>query len=62
MDPLDRAIIRVLQCHGGISNQELADRVRLTPAPTLRRVRRLEERGIITGYTARVPGCPGSRL
>lgn len=35
-----------------MTNQELADRVGLTPAPCLRRVRRLEADGVITGYTA----------
>ncbi|WP_100470286.1 Lrp/AsnC family transcriptional regulator [Mycobacteroides abscessus] len=42
MDKLDRAIIDQLQDHGRLTNQELADRVGLTPAPCLRRVRRLE--------------------
>ncbi|OAT68830.1 ArsR family transcriptional regulator [Mycobacteroides immunogenum] len=54
MDELDRAIIDQLQGHGRLTNQELADRVGLTPAPCLRRVRRLEAEGIITGYTALV--------
>ena len=43
-----------LQQEGRLSNQELADRVGLTPAPCLRRVRGLEAEGIITGYTATV--------
>ncbi|AMU22126.1 Lrp/AsnC family transcriptional regulator [Mycobacteroides abscessus] len=54
MDKLDRAIIDQLQNHGRLTNQELADRVGLTPAPCLRRVRRLEAEGVITGYTALV--------
>ncbi|CPU45119.1 Putative transcriptional regulator%2C AsnC family [Mycobacteroides abscessus] len=54
MDKLDRAIINQLQDHGRLTNQELADRVGLTPAPCLRRVRRLEAEGVITGYTALV--------
>ncbi|WP_100466131.1 Lrp/AsnC family transcriptional regulator [Mycobacteroides abscessus] len=54
MDKLDRAIIDQLQDHGRLTNQELADRVGLTPAPCLRRVRRLEAAGVITGYTALV--------
>lgn len=54
MDKLDRAIIDQLQHHGRLTNQELADRVGLTPAPCLRRVRRLEAEGVITGYTALV--------
>ncbi|AKC39779.1 ArsR family transcriptional regulator [Mycobacteroides chelonae] len=54
MDRLDRAIINELQVSGRLTNQELADRVGLTPAPCLRRVRRLEAEGVITGYTALV--------
>lgn len=52
MDALDDAIIAILQDEGRLSNQELADRVGLTPAPCLRRVRRLEADGVITGYAA----------
>lgn len=54
MDDLDRAIIDELQRNGRLTNQELADRVGLTPAPCLRRVRRLEADGVITGYIALV--------
>ena len=52
MDDIDRAIIAELMADGRISNVELADRVRLTPAPCLRRVQRLEAEGVITGYRA----------
>jgi DNA-binding Lrp family transcriptional regulator len=52
MDALDRAIVAELQRDGRLSNLELASRVGLTPAPCLRRVRRLEEDGVIAGYTA----------
>lgn len=52
MDALDRAIIELLQREGRLSNQDLAARVGLTPAPCLRRVRRLEADGVITGYSA----------
>jgi DNA-binding Lrp family transcriptional regulator len=38
--------------NGRLTNVELADRVGLTPAPCLRRVRRLEESAVITGYLA----------
>lgn len=54
MDARDRAIIRALQQNGRLTNQELAIRVGLTPAPCHRRVRRLEADGVITGYTATV--------
>ncbi|GII95479.1 Lrp/AsnC family transcriptional regulator [Sinosporangium siamense] len=52
MDATDRAILRLLQVEGRMSNLELAERVRLTPSPCLRRVRNLEETGVITGYRA----------
>ena len=52
MDQIDRAILYHLQRDGRISNQDLADKVGLTPSPCLRRVRQLEAAGVITGYTA----------
>ncbi|MET9341181.1 Lrp/AsnC family transcriptional regulator [Nonomuraea sp. NPDC004354] len=52
MDATDRAILRLLQEDGRLSNIELADRVRLTPSPCLRRVRNLEDSGVISGYRA----------
>nr|CEL19342.1 Transcriptional regulator, AsnC family [Kibdelosporangium sp. MJ126-NF4] len=46
-----------------MSNVELADRVGLTPPPCLRRVKRLEEQGVITGYRAQVnPAVTGRPL
>ncbi|MEM7060750.1 MAG: Lrp/AsnC family transcriptional regulator [Pseudomonadota bacterium] len=54
MDAIDRRIIRALQQNGRISNQDLADMVGLSPSPCLRRVRKLEERGVLTGYAAQV--------
>lgn len=54
MDATDRKIIAELERDGRLSNVELADRVGLTPAPCLRRVKRLEDQGVIVGYTARV--------
>ena len=52
LDRYDRAILDVLQQEGRISNQELAERIGLSPSPCLRRVRALEEAGLITGYRA----------
>jgi Lrp/AsnC family leucine-responsive transcriptional regulator len=52
LDRHDRHILEILQAEGRISNQELADRVGLSPSPCLRRVRALEESGLITGYRA----------
>jgi Lrp/AsnC family leucine-responsive transcriptional regulator len=48
----DKQILRVLQEDGRISNQDLADRIGLSPSPCLRRVRALEESGVIVGYRA----------
>lgn len=52
IDRFDRQILQVLQQEGRISNQELADRIGLSPSPCLRRVRALEETGVVTGYRA----------
>jgi len=52
IDRYDRMILETLQAEGRISNQELAERIGLSPSPTLRRVRALEEAGFITGYRA----------
>ena len=52
LDRYDRAILAALQRDGRMSNQELADRIGLSPSPCLRRVRALEEAGLIGGYRA----------
>ena len=52
LDDIDRSILLELQRDGRLTNQELADRVGLSPSPCLRRVRLLQERGVITRYTA----------
>jgi Lrp/AsnC family leucine-responsive transcriptional regulator len=52
LDRYDRQILELLQQDGRISNQDLADRIGLSPSPCLRRVRTLEEAGLITGYRA----------
>ena len=52
MDSLDRAIISELEQDGRIPNVDLAARVGITPAPCFRRVRRLEQDGVIRGYRA----------
>ena len=54
MDSLDYAILRQLQRDGRLTNVELADRVRLSPSSCLRRVRALEQAGVIRGYHADV--------
>jgi DNA-binding Lrp family transcriptional regulator len=54
MDRIDRAIIDELRRDGRLTNVELAERVRLSPSPCLRRVRALERAGVIRGYHADV--------
>ncbi|HIC56307.1 MAG TPA: Lrp/AsnC family transcriptional regulator [Acidobacteria bacterium] len=54
LDSIDRNILVVLQKDGRLSNTQLAERVGLTPAPCLRRVRALEEAGVIQKYAALV--------
>lgn len=52
LDAIDREILFHLRQDGRLTNVELAKRVGLTPPPCLRRVKRLEEAGVITGYRA----------
>jgi Lrp/AsnC family leucine-responsive transcriptional regulator len=52
IDRIDQQILTILQADGRIANQDLADQVGLSPSPCLRRVRALEESGLITGYRA----------
>ncbi|NHN87950.1 Lrp/AsnC ligand binding domain-containing protein [Acetobacter conturbans] len=54
MDSLDRKILRILQVDGRISNVELARSIHLSPAATLERVRRLEQKGVIQRYAAQL--------
>ncbi|MFG2949804.1 Lrp/AsnC family transcriptional regulator [Streptomyces adustus] len=63
MDEVDRAILAELERNGRISNNELASRVGLSPSPCLRRVRQLEESGVIRGYRALIdPASVGRGL
>jgi Lrp/AsnC family leucine-responsive transcriptional regulator len=50
LDRIDKRILQELQQNARISNQELADKVGLSPSPCLRRVKQLEEAGLIKGY------------
>lgn len=54
LDAIDRGILNELQRNGRISNVELAQRVHLSPSACLRRVKQLEEQGVISGYVALV--------
>ena len=50
LDRIDKHILQELQQNGRLSNLELADKVGLSASPCLRRVRQLEEAGLINGY------------
>jgi len=50
LDKIDFAILKLLQSHGKLSNQELAVKIGLSPSPCSRRVKALEESGFIAGY------------
>jgi Lrp/AsnC family transcriptional regulator, leucine-responsive regulatory protein len=52
LDDADRRILRVLQQDGRITNQDLAAACNMSASSCFERVRRLRERGVITGYTA----------
>ena len=52
LDKIDRKILEVLQNNGRLTNLEVAERVNLSPSPCLRRIRRLEESGVIRQYAA----------
>ncbi len=54
LDPIDRMILAELQADGRMTNVELAKRVGISAPPCLRRVRTLEEQGLIKGYHADV--------
>lgn len=54
LDHLDVSILRLMQGNGRMSNQEIADKVGLSPSPCLRRIKRLEAEGVINRYVALV--------
>lgn len=54
LDDKDSKILQLLQNNGRMTNVELAKYVELTPSATLERVRKLEERGLIRGFTAQL--------
>jgi len=64
LDRTDNFILAALQRDGRLSNRELAERAHLSESACLRRVRALEEAGVIDGYTAHVNqakvGLPGN--
>jgi DNA-binding Lrp family transcriptional regulator len=64
LDAIDLAILRELQADGRVSNLDLAQRVHLSPSACLRRVKLLEDAGVIAAYVAlvnpRAVGQPGT--
>ncbi len=63
IDRTDRHILRILQKEGRISNLELAEKTALSPSPCLRRVKRLEDEGVIASYAAQLnPDSLGLKL
>jgi Lrp/AsnC family leucine-responsive transcriptional regulator len=54
IDAIDARIIEILQAHGRISNAEVARQIEMAPSAVLERIRKLETRGVIQGYTARL--------
>ena len=63
IDNRDRQILAILQAEGGTSKAEIARRVGLTPNAVFERIKKLEDRGIIRGYSARLdPAAFGLHL
>jgi Lrp/AsnC family transcriptional regulator of ectoine degradation len=54
VDKIDLKIMDILQSNGRITNQDLAEKIALSPSSCLQRVRRLESAGLIEGYRAKV--------
>ena len=52
LDKTDLKILSILQTNGRLTNQEVAEKVNLSPSPCLRRIRNLEESGVIRQYVA----------
>jgi Lrp/AsnC family leucine-responsive transcriptional regulator len=52
LDRTDRKLLEILQEHGRMQNSDLAKKLSLSPAPSLRRLQRLEASGVITRYAA----------
>jgi len=54
LDSFDRQLLTILETNGRMSNVELAQRINLSPTPCGRRLKRLEDEGVITGYQAKI--------
>lgn len=63
IDDIDRQILRILQQNARTSNAEIARQVDMAPSAVLERIRRLEAKGVIQGYEARIsPEALGMNL
>ena len=63
LDSTDRGILELLQANARISNADIARRLGMAPSAILDRIRKLEQRRVIQGYTARIePGAVGLDL
>jgi len=63
LDQTDRTILQLLQENARLPNAEIARRLAMAPSAVLERIRKLESRGVITGYETRVdPGALGLGL
>ena len=54
LDKIDQQILQELQANGRLTHQELSERIGLSPSPCARRIKKLEQDGYITGYSARI--------
>ncbi|WP_338092569.1 Lrp/AsnC family transcriptional regulator [Salipiger mangrovisoli] len=54
LDELDRRILRLLQSDGRVTVVDLAEKIGLSPTPCKRRIQRLEDCGLISGYSAKI--------
>ncbi len=54
LDSVDKKILQMVQSNGRITNQELSEKIGLSPSPCLRRLKHLESRGTISSYVALV--------
>ncbi|MFZ5426404.1 MAG: Lrp/AsnC family transcriptional regulator [Thermodesulfobacteriota bacterium] len=54
IDDIDKQILTILQQNARTSNADIARAVNMAPSAVLERVRKLEKRGVITGYEARI--------
>ncbi len=54
LDGIDKEILKILQSNAKITNAQLAQEIGLSPAPTLERVKKLEQSGLIKSYHAKL--------